>query len=71
MCEYVRLFLELTADERNRVVARWINDGVPPFYAELTRKLAVDVPQGESPEEWAAHASVMAERFREKTRAEW
>jgi hypothetical protein len=37
MCEYVRLFLELTADERNRVVARWINDGVPPFYAELSQ----------------------------------
>ena len=42
-----------------------------PFYDELTRRLGVDVPQGESPEEWAAHAAVMAERFREKTRAEW
>jgi alpha-methylacyl-CoA racemase len=42
-----------------------------PFYDELKRKLAVDVPQGDSAEEWAAHASVMAERFREKTRAEW
>jgi alpha-methylacyl-CoA racemase len=43
----------------------------PPFYDELTRRLGVDVPQGDSPEEWAAHALVVAERFREKTRAEW
>ena len=26
---------------------------------------------GDAPETWAAHAEVMAERFREKTRAEW
>jgi alpha-methylacyl-CoA racemase len=42
-----------------------------PFYEELTRRMAVDVPQGDSPEAWAAHAEVMADRFREKTRAEW
>jgi alpha-methylacyl-CoA racemase len=42
-----------------------------PFYDQLTRKLAVDVPQSDSPEAWAAHAEVMAERFREKTRSEW
>lgn len=42
-----------------------------PFYEELTRRMAVDVPQGDSPEAWAEHAEVMAERFREKTRAEW
>ena len=42
-----------------------------PFYDQLTRRMAVDVPQGDSPEAWAAHAEVMAERFREKTRAEW
>jgi len=43
----------------------------PRFYDELTRRMAVDVPQGDSAETWAAHAEVMAERFREKTRAEW
>jgi len=42
-----------------------------PFYDQLTRRLAVDVPQGDSPEAWAAHAEVMAERFRQKTRSEW
>jgi alpha-methylacyl-CoA racemase len=42
-----------------------------PFYDQLTRKLAVDVPQGDSPEAWAAHSEVMAERFRQKTRSEW
>jgi alpha-methylacyl-CoA racemase len=42
-----------------------------PFYDELTRRMDLDVPQGDSPETWAAHAEVMAERFREKTRAEW
>jgi len=42
-----------------------------PFYDQLTRRMAIDVPQGDSPETWAAHAEVMAERFREKTRAEW
>lgn len=41
------------------------------FYGELCRRLGVDVPQGDSPEAWAAHAEVMAARFREKTRAEW
>ncbi len=43
----------------------------PRFYDELTRRMAVDVPQGDSAETWAAHAEVMAERFREKTRVEW
>jgi alpha-methylacyl-CoA racemase len=43
----------------------------PPFYAEMCRRLGVDVPQGDSPEAWAAHAEVMAARFREKTRDEW
>jgi alpha-methylacyl-CoA racemase len=42
-----------------------------PFYEQLTAKLAVDVPQGDSPDDWAAHSAVMAARFREKTRAEW
>jgi alpha-methylacyl-CoA racemase len=42
-----------------------------PFYDHLTRKLSVDVPQDDSPEAWAAHAEVMSERFREKTRSEW
>jgi alpha-methylacyl-CoA racemase len=42
-----------------------------PFYDQLTRRMGIDVPQGDSPETWAAHAEVMAERFREKTRAEW
>ncbi len=42
-----------------------------PFYDQLTRRMAIDVPQGDSPETWAAHGEVMAERFREKTRAEW
>ena len=42
-----------------------------PFYDELCRRLGVDVPQGDSPEAWAAHAGVMAARFREKPRAEW
>jgi alpha-methylacyl-CoA racemase len=42
-----------------------------PFYDELTRRMDLDVPQGDSPETWAAHAEVMAERFREKTRSEW
>lgn len=41
------------------------------FYDELCRRLGVDVPQGDSPETWAAHAEVMTRRFREKTRAEW
>ena len=43
----------------------------PQFYAELCRRLGVDVAQGDSPETWAAHAEVMAARFRTKTRAEW
>ena len=42
-----------------------------PFYDELPRRMDLDVPQGDSAETWAAHAEVMAERFREKTRAEW
>jgi alpha-methylacyl-CoA racemase len=43
----------------------------PQFYDELCRRLGVDVPQGDSPETWAAHAEVMASRFRTKTRAAW
>jgi hypothetical protein len=56
--------------------ASWMAVGAmePQFYGELCRRLGVDaadVPQGDSPEAWAAHAEVMAARFREKTRAEW
>ena len=43
----------------------------PAFYAELCRRLGVDVPQGEGPDDWAAHAAVLAARFRTRTRAEW
>jgi alpha-methylacyl-CoA racemase len=43
----------------------------PQFYEEVCRRLGVDVPQGDSPDDWAAHAEVLAARFREKTRAEW
>ena len=42
-----------------------------PFYDELCRRLGVDLPQGDSPDAWAAHAEVMAARFRTRTRAEW
>lgn len=43
----------------------------PQFYAELCRRLDLDVPQGDGPDDWAAHAEVVAARFRERTRAEW
>jgi alpha-methylacyl-CoA racemase len=42
------------------------------FYNELCTRLGVTVPHAyEEPEAWAAHAEVMAARFKEKTRAEW
>jgi alpha-methylacyl-CoA racemase len=42
------------------------------FYAELCERLGVDVPQdANDPTAWDAHRSVLAARFREKTRAEW
>jgi alpha-methylacyl-CoA racemase len=43
----------------------------PQFYAELCRRLDLDVPQEDSREAWAAHGALMAARFLEKTRAEW
>ena len=43
----------------------------PQFYAELCQRLDVDVPQGGSAEQWAAHAAVMGDRIRQRTRAEW
>jgi alpha-methylacyl-CoA racemase len=44
----------------------------PQFYAELCNRLGVTPPQDyDEPASWAAHAEVMARRFREKTRAEW
>ena len=41
------------------------------FYEELCGRLGVDVPQADTPEEWASHAEVMAAKFKEKTRADW
>jgi len=43
----------------------------PRFYDELDPQDGGRRAQGDSAETWAAHAEVMAERFREKTRAEW
>jgi alpha-methylacyl-CoA racemase len=44
----------------------------PQFYAELCHRLGVDVPQDdEDHDRWAAHGDVLAQRFRERTRAEW
>ena len=44
----------------------------PQFYTELCQRLGVDVPQDvNNPAAWAAHRSVLAARFRDKTRAEW
>ncbi|MGZ6777711.1 MAG: CaiB/BaiF CoA transferase family protein [Mycobacterium sp.] len=44
----------------------------PKFYAELCRRLDVDVPQdADEQTAWSAHREVLATRFREKSRAEW
>jgi alpha-methylacyl-CoA racemase len=44
----------------------------PQFYAELCKKLDLDVPHDEDdPQAWEAHRAVFAARFREKTRDEW
>ncbi len=44
----------------------------PQFYEELCTRLGVRPPQDyDDPRDWAAHAEVMADRFRQKTRDEW
>jgi alpha-methylacyl-CoA racemase len=44
----------------------------PQFYAELCRRLEVDVPHDDdAPSEWSAHREALAARFLQKTRAEW
>jgi alpha-methylacyl-CoA racemase len=44
----------------------------PQFYAELCRRLDVDVPHDDdAPSVWSAHREVLAARFLQKTRAEW
>lgn len=44
----------------------------PQFYAELCRRLEVDVPHDhDAPSAWHHHRETLADRFRQKTRAEW
>ena len=44
----------------------------PKFYAELCDRLGVDVPHDDhEPAAWAAHRTVLAARFAEKSRDEW
>jgi alpha-methylacyl-CoA racemase len=44
----------------------------PQFYAELCRRLEVDVPHDDdAPTVWSAHREALAARFLQKTRAEW
>lgn len=44
----------------------------PQFYAELCRRLEVDVPHDhDAPSAWHQHRETLADRFRQKTRAEW
>ena len=44
----------------------------PQFYAELCRRLEVDVPHDDDlPSSWSAHREALAARFLQKTRAEW
>ena len=44
----------------------------PQFYAELCRRLEVDVPHDHDvPSAWHQHREALAARFRQKTRAEW
>jgi alpha-methylacyl-CoA racemase len=57
-----------TADGRHFAVGAM----EPQFYAELCRRLGVEVPHNDdAPATWAEHREVLAARFREKTRAEW
>ena len=57
-----------TADDRHVAVGAMEKQ----FYAELCERLGVDVPQdANDPMAWDAHRTVLAARFREKTRAEW
>jgi alpha-methylacyl-CoA racemase len=57
-----------TADDKHVAVGAMEKQ----FYAELCERLGVDVPQdANDPTAWDAHRSVLAARFREKTRAEW
>jgi alpha-methylacyl-CoA racemase len=44
----------------------------PQFYAELCRRLEVDVPHDDdAPTVWSAHREALAARFLQNTRAEW
>ena len=57
-----------TADDKHVAVGAM----EPQFYAELCQRLEVEVPHDENdPTAWDAHRAVLAERFREKTRAQW
>jgi alpha-methylacyl-CoA racemase len=57
-----------TADDKHVAVGAMEKQ----FYAELCERLGVDVPQdANDPTAWDAHRTVLAARFREKTRTEW
>jgi alpha-methylacyl-CoA racemase len=57
-----------TADGRHIAVGAM----EPKFYAELCERLGVDVPHDDDePAAWAAHRTVLAARFAEKSRDEW
>ena len=57
-----------TADDKHVAVGAM----EPQFYAELCQRLGVEVPHDENdPTAWDAHRAVLAQRFREKTRAQW
>jgi alpha-methylacyl-CoA racemase len=57
-----------TADGRHVAVGAM----EPKFYAELCDRLGVDVPHDDDePAAWAAHRTVLAARFAEKSRDEW
>jgi alpha-methylacyl-CoA racemase len=57
-----------TADDKHVAVGAM----EPQFYAELCERLGVEVAHdADKPTAWEAHRTVLAARFREKTRAEW
>ena len=43
----------------------------PQFYAELVRRLELDLPDRNDPANWPAIRTALTQRFKEKTQAEW